>query len=111
MAAVQIARWATGGFFATALLTGVWKYAHIRRAAAEEGTAARAPVYVDTAHRAAFMYAFSCMLVERFAELRDLSHEKFKKISAFSDHLPLVRHSAEAILTRKKREWIHFGFC
>ena len=103
MAAVQIARWATGGFFATALLTGVWKYAHIRRAA-EEGTAARAPVYVDTAHRAAFMYAFSCMLVERFAELRDLSHETFKKISAIFHHLPLVRPSAEAILTRKKRE-------
>ena len=64
--AVEIARWAMGGFFATALVTGVWKYAHIRHT--EEGSAS-APVYVDIAHRAAFMYAFSCMLMERFAEL------------------------------------------
>ena len=65
--AVAIARWGMGGFFATALLTGGWKYAHIRRT--EEGTAS-APAYVSTAHRAAFAYAFSCMLLERFAELR-----------------------------------------
>ena len=57
-----------GGFFATALLTGVWKYAHIHRT--EDGTAS-APAYVSTAHRAAFAYAFSCMLMERFAELRN----------------------------------------
>ena len=66
--AVAIARWGMGGFFATALLTGGWKYAHIRRT---EEDSATAPTYVSTAHRAAFAYAFSCMLMERFAELRN----------------------------------------
>lgn len=64
MGAVELARWACGGFFMTALVTGVWKYAHIRRSAS-----ASAPVYVDIAHRAAFMYAFSCLILERFASL------------------------------------------
>lgn len=64
MQAVELARWACGGFFLTALLTGVWKYAHIRRSAD-----ARSPVYVDIAHRAAFLYSFSCLLLAHFAEL------------------------------------------
>lgn len=61
--AVEIARWACGGFFLVALLTGVWKYAAIRRS-----PEARAPVYVDIAHRAAFLYAFACLLLAYFAE-------------------------------------------
>ncbi len=64
MDAVELTRWACGGFFMTALCTGVWKYTHIRRSAS-----ASAPVYVDIAHRAAFMYAFSCLVLERFAQL------------------------------------------
>ncbi len=64
MQAVQIARWACGGFFLVALVTGLWKYHHIRRS-----PEARAPVYVDIAHRAAFLYAFSCLLLAYFAEL------------------------------------------
>ncbi|MDY7092142.1 MAG: hypothetical protein SX243_04135 [Acidobacteriota bacterium] len=64
MQAVELAQWACGGFFMVALLTGVWKYAHIRRSAE-----ARAPVYVDIAHRAAFLYSFSCLLLAYFADL------------------------------------------
>lgn len=70
MQAVELARWACGGFFLAALLTGVWKYAHIRRS-----PEARAPVYVDIAHRAAFMYAFSCLLLAYFADLSRWSAE------------------------------------
>lgn len=47
-----------GAFFLAALLAGIWKYACI--AASPE---ARAPVYVDIAHRAALMYAFACALL------------------------------------------------
>jgi hypothetical protein len=47
-----------GGFFLVALLTGVWKYACIARS-----PDARAPYYVDTAHRAALLYAFACALL------------------------------------------------
>ena len=50
-----------GGFFLTGLLTGAWKYAAIARSAE-----ARAPVYVDIAHRASLLYAFACALVGSF---------------------------------------------
>jgi len=64
MLAVEIGRWACGGFFLTALLTGIWKYAHIR--ASETSSA---PVYVDISHRAAFLYSFSCLVLVHFAQI------------------------------------------
>lgn len=64
MNAVQVARWACGYFFLMALLTGVWKYACIARS--EE---AKAPIYVDIAHRSAFLYSFACLVMEHFAAL------------------------------------------
>lgn len=63
----QIAIFAAGGFFLTGLLTGAWKYFEIARSAE-----ARAPVYVDTAHRAALLYAFACLVIERFVVLSQL---------------------------------------
>jgi hypothetical protein len=62
------------GFFLTGLLTGIWKYACIVRSAD-----ARAPSYVDTAHRASLLYAFACALL---AELC--------RRSAWSNRLNLV---------------------
>ncbi len=47
-----------GAFFLTGLVTGAWKYACILRS-----PEARAPFYVDTAHRAALLYAFACALL------------------------------------------------
>ena len=52
-----------GAFFLTGLLSGAWKYAHIRRSAD-----ARAPLYVDLAHRAALLYAFAGALLSRLCE-------------------------------------------
>lgn len=46
------------GFLVSGLLTGVWKYAEMRRSAET-----RAPVYVDIAHRAALMYSFAMTLL------------------------------------------------
>ena len=66
--AARIAIFAAGAFFLVGLLTGVWKYRHI--ASSED---ARAPVYVDTAHRASLLYAFACFLIERFVERSQLS--------------------------------------
>lgn len=59
---------AAGVFFMTGLLTGWWKYRCI--AASAEATA---PVYVDIAHRAALMYAFSAMLIREFVPYSPLS--------------------------------------
>lgn len=52
-----------GGFFLVGLLCGAWKYLSIR--ASPE---ARAPLYVDLAHRAALLYAFAGVLLSRLCE-------------------------------------------
>ena len=64
MSAVELAQWACGVFFLVALLCGVWKYRKIM--ASPE---AKSPVYVDIAHRAAFMYSFACLTLAYFAEM------------------------------------------
>ena len=55
---------AAGVFFMSALITGVWKYLHIARSAD-----ARAPVYVDIAHRTSLLYSFAAILLAHFAAL------------------------------------------
>lgn len=67
--ASRIALSASGIFFMTGLLTGLWKYLCMR-----QSQKAEAPYYVNTAHRAALMYAFAAQLLTVFAAL-----------SAFSD--------------------------
>ena len=62
--AVIIAIIASGVFFLSALLTGVWKY---RCMLASEDHLA--PHYVDIAHRASLMYSFAAMLLAVFAAL------------------------------------------
>jgi len=57
-----IALAAAGIFFMIGLLTGLWKYLCMRR-----HPQAEAPHYVNTAHRAALMYAFSAQLLAVFA--------------------------------------------
>jgi hypothetical protein len=63
MIAVRFCLTSAGAFFLTGLLTGVWKYAHTLSSAD-----ARAPVYVDTAHRASLLYAFACLLLAELSE-------------------------------------------
>lgn len=62
--AVVLAVLASGLFFLSALLTGVWKY----RCMVSSDTHL-APHYVDVAHRASLMYAFAAMLLAVFAAL------------------------------------------
>jgi hypothetical protein len=59
----KIALTAAGTFFLTALLTGVWKYRHMLLSDGH-----LAPVYVDTAHRAALLYTFAALLLARLVE-------------------------------------------
>ncbi len=72
--APRIALAASGIFFMTGLLTVVWKYMCMRR-----HQAAEAPHYVNVAHRAALMYAFSAQLLAVFAA-----------VGAFSDTVNTV---------------------
>lgn len=62
--AVVLAILSAGVFFLSGLLTGVWKYVAIM-----QSPKARAPYYVDIAHRTSLMYAFSAMLLAVFAYL------------------------------------------
>lgn len=52
-----------GAFFLVGLLSGAWKYLRIRSSAD-----ARAPLYVDLAHRSALLYAFAGALLSRLCE-------------------------------------------
>lgn len=72
--ASRIALASSGIFFMTGLLTGAWKYLCMRRSQSTE-----APHYVNTAHRAALMYAFAAQLLAVFAAT-----------SAFSDKVNTI---------------------
>ncbi|MDF2445855.1 MAG: hypothetical protein K0S46_1091 [Moraxellaceae bacterium] len=62
--AVAVALVASGLFFLTGLLTGVWKY--LAMAGSDK---AEAPYYVNIAHRSSLMYAFAAQLLAVFAAL------------------------------------------
>ncbi|HUH75463.1 MAG TPA: hypothetical protein VLZ75_13795 [Chitinophagales bacterium] len=66
--AEKIAIIASGVFFMTGLLTGVWKYFAIMKSPNHQ-----APIYVDIAHRAALMYAFACLVLLEFIKWSTLS--------------------------------------
>lgn len=65
--ASQIAVFSAGGFLLAGLIFGAWKFSHTMRT-----PTATAPVYVNIAHRASLMYAFACIVIERFATLSQL---------------------------------------
>lgn len=79
--APRIALSAAGIFFMAGLLTGLWKYLCMRR-----HPSAEAPHYVNTAHRAALMYAFSAHLLAVFAAMSAFSDT----INTFAVVLPLL---------------------
>ncbi|MDQ8037054.1 MAG: hypothetical protein REI12_06495 [Pedobacter sp.] len=62
--AVSLAIVASGIFFLSGLLTGVWKYLAIMRS-----EKADAPYYVNIAHRTSLLYAFAAQLLAVFAYL------------------------------------------
>ncbi|HKR00642.1 MAG TPA: hypothetical protein VJT09_08210, partial [Pyrinomonadaceae bacterium] len=61
--AIKISLLASGLFLLTGMLTGVLKYQRIM-ASPEH----RAPVYVDIAHRAAFLYSFALLVIAKLLE-------------------------------------------
>ena len=61
--AIKISLLASGLFLLTGMLTGVLKYQRIMTSAEH-----RAPVYVDIAHRAAFLYSFAMLVIAKLLE-------------------------------------------
>ncbi len=78
-----------GIFFLTGLVTGIWKW----RAMLTRPTH-RAPYYVDTAHRAALLYSFACLVLARFAGFSPFS----VALTLVATALPLV-FFASAVIT------------
>ena len=61
--AVKICLAASGVYLLTGMLIGVIKYRKTMQSAGH-----RAPVYIDIAHRAAFMYSFAALVMARLLE-------------------------------------------
>ncbi len=61
--AVRISLAASGFYLLTGMLIGVLKYRRTMTSAEH-----RAPVYVDIAHRAAFMYSFAALVMAKLVE-------------------------------------------
>jgi uncharacterized protein with PQ loop repeat len=72
---------ACGIFFLTGLITGVWKYYHIH-----SSKEAKAPVYVDIAHRTSLMYSFATLVFAKFVELSPYS----ETVNFWSAAAPIV---------------------
>ena len=58
----------SGLFLLSGFTTGVWKYRKIMTSASH-----RAPVYVDTAHRASLLYSFAALVIAQFVQLAPYS--------------------------------------
>jgi hypothetical protein len=62
--ATLVALISAGLFFLSGLLTGIWKARWMMTS-----PEARAPYYVDIAHRTSLLYSFACLLLATFAQL------------------------------------------
>lgn len=66
--AIKISLLASGLFLLTGMLVGVLKYQRIMTSPEH-----RAPVYVDIAHRAAFLYSFAMLVISKLLEYNPYS--------------------------------------
>lgn len=66
--AIKVSLLASGFFLLTGMLTGVLKYQRIMTSPEH-----RAPVYVDIAHRAAFLYSFAMLVIAKLLEYNPYS--------------------------------------
>jgi hypothetical protein len=66
--AIKISLLASGLFLLMGMLTGVLKYQRIMTSPEH-----RAPVYVDIAHRAAFLYSFAMLVIAKLLEYNPYS--------------------------------------
>jgi hypothetical protein len=66
--AIKISLAASGLFLMSGLLTGILKYRGIMTSEAH-----RAPVYIDIAHRASFLYSFAALVMAKLLEYNPYS--------------------------------------
>ena len=88
MTATAFCLTAAAAFFLAGLAAGVWKYLCIATT-----TEARAPLYVDTAHRASLLYAFACGLLAQL-----VAHSAWSNTTNLAAAVVLVVFFAAAVL-------------
>src|SRR5437764_7170499 len=66
--AIKISLFASGIFLLTGMLTGILKYQRTMTS-----THHRAPVYIDIAHRASFLYSFASLVIAKLLEYNPYS--------------------------------------
>ena len=93
---VYIAITASGLFFLSGLVTGIWKYRAIM--ASEDR---RAPYYVDVCHRTALMYSFACLVLAEFAGRSAWSQQ----VNAWAVSVPIV-FFALSVATYAAHGWL-----
>ncbi|MEO7736490.1 MAG: hypothetical protein ABIY55_36360 [Kofleriaceae bacterium] len=88
MTAAAFCLTSAAAFFLVGLAAGVWKYLCIATTAE-----ARAPFYVDTAHRASLLYAFACGLLSQL-----VAHSAWSSTTNLVAAAVLVTFFAAAVL-------------
>lgn len=66
--AIKISLLCSGLFLLSGMITGVWKYSHMMKSENHQ-----APVYVDIAHRALFLYSFASLVIAKLIEFSPFS--------------------------------------
>lgn len=79
--AIKISLLASGLFLLSGMLTGILKYQRTMTSAEH-----RAPVYVDIAHRASFLYSFASLVIAKLLEYSPYS----QGVQVFAAVVPLA---------------------
>ncbi len=96
--AIKISLVASGLFLLSGMLTGVLKYQRTMTSANS-----RAPVYVDIAHRASFLYSFAALVIAKLLEYSPYS----TRVQVIAATVPLaffaitiIGYTAEGLMNR-----------
>ncbi|HMF57465.1 MAG TPA: hypothetical protein VK619_14070 [Pyrinomonadaceae bacterium] len=96
--AIKISLFASGLFLLSGMLTGVLKYQRTMTSAEH-----RAPVYVDIAHRASFLYSFAALVIAKLLEYSPYS----TRVQIIAASVPLaffaitiLGYTAEGLMNR-----------
>lgn len=79
--AIKLSLAASGAFLLVGMLLGIVKYRRIMSSAEH-----RAPVYIDIAHRASFLYSFATLVIARLLEFSPYS----TTVQLFAAGVPVI---------------------
>jgi hypothetical protein len=79
--AIKLSLAASGAFLLVGMLLGVVKYRRIMSSAEH-----RAPVYIDIAHRASFLYSFASLVIAKLLEFSPYS----VRVQLFAAGVPII---------------------